>query len=186
MDTIPTITLVGDQLEGTISLPIWSRFQSRQGSYGSIDPQEHSDGIFQLSIGGDMIVDKPEITTYHINAYTYLSTHSEQICSSILNHLFSEYKNLQADYSYDYDEAEIKEMMPDIETVEQFRNLIGLSRIHIMNVAKDGHAYVGYEFGCTWEEEHGLGFMTHKDRIIDFGGADTSFMTWVAKKDLDK
>jgi hypothetical protein len=26
--------------------------------------------------------------------------------------------------------------------------------------------------------------MTHKDRIIDFGGADTSFLTWVAEKDL--
>jgi hypothetical protein len=53
-----------------------------------------------------------------------------------------------------------------------------------MNVSKDGFAYVGYEFGCTWDDEHGLGFMTHKDRIIDFGGADTSFLTWVASGDL--
>ena len=53
-----------------------------------------------------------------------------------------------------------------------------------MNVEKDGIAYVGYEFGCIWDDEHGLGVMTHKTRIIDFGGADSSFLTWIARKDL--
>lgn len=53
-----------------------------------------------------------------------------------------------------------------------------------MSRCKDGYAYVGYEFGCTWDEEHGLGFMTYKDRIVDFGGADSAFLTWVARKDL--
>ena len=74
--------------------------------------------------------------------------------------------------------------MPDVENIEQFKDLIGLSQIHLLNVSKDNVAYVGYEFGCNWDDEHGLGFMTHKDRIIDFGGADTSFMAWVAEEDL--
>jgi hypothetical protein len=29
-----------------------------------------------------------------------------------------------------------------------------------------------------------MGVMTHKNRIISFGGADTSFLSWVAEKDL--
>lgn len=80
--------------------------------------------------------------------------------------------------------TEAKEFMPDVENIEQFKKLIGLSQIHIMNVNKDNIAYVGYEFGCSWDDEHGIGFMTHKDRVIDFGSADISFLTWAAEKDL--
>jgi hypothetical protein len=182
MNQIPNIRLVDNRLEGTLSLPVWNKFQSRQGNYGALDTRESSNGIFPISIGGDMVIDNPTITNDHINAYNYLTTHSEQVLDAILARLFADYKNLQADYGYDQDDA--KEIMPDIENVDDFKKLIGLSQIHLMNVSKDGFAYVGYEFGCTWDDEHGLGFMTHKDRIIDFGGADTSFLTWVASGDL--
>jgi hypothetical protein len=182
MNEIPNIKLVDDRFEGTVSLPVWKEFQSRQGDYGSLDTHESSNGIFPISIGGDMVMDIPTITTDHINAYKYLSTHSVQIRDSILTRLFADYKNLQLDYGYN--ETNSKEIMPDIENVEDFKKLIGLSQVHLMNVGKDSFAYVGYEFGCTWDNEHGLGFMMHKDRIIDFGGADTSFLTWIANNDL--
>ena len=127
-------------------------------------------------------MDNPIITTEHVNAYEYLTTHSQEIYTAILTRLLAEYKNLQTEYGYDEEDA--KEIMPDVENIEQFKDLIGLSQIHLLNVSKDNIAYVGYEFGCNWDDEHGLGFMTHKDRIIDFGGADTSFMAWVAEEDL--
>lgn len=184
MTTIPNLTLISDQYEGRILLPVWSGFQSRQGSYGAVNVQAGSDGIFPLALGGDSM-ENPGITADHINAYHYLLTHSERISGILLNHLLSEYKSLQADYAYDYDEADLKAVMPDVETIEQFKDLIGLSQVHIMYVARDGCSYVGYQFGCSWEEEHGLGFMTHRDRIVAFGGVDMSFMTWVAKKDLE-
>lgn len=182
MNEIPNIKLIDGRIEGTVLLPVWNNFQNSQGAYGSAGTQDSENGIFRISIGGDMVSDNPAITPEHLNAYNYLTTHSEQIRDALLKKLFVEYKNLQADYGYDTDEA--KEIMPDVESIEDFKTLVGLSQIHIMNVSKDGLAYVGYEFGCTWDDEHGIGFMTHKDRIIDFGGADTSFLTWVAKKDL--
>jgi hypothetical protein len=182
MNKIPNINLVGKEFEGTVSLPIWKDFQSRQGVYGSLDSDEKSNGEFAISIGGDMVMDNPAITIEHVNAYEYLTTHSQEVYNAILTRLLAEYKNLQIEYGYDEDDA--KEIMPDIDNVEQFKNLIGLSQIHLLNVSKDNIAYVGYEFGCSWDDEHGLGFMTHKDRIIDFGGADTSFLTWVAEEDL--
>ncbi len=40
-------------------------------------------------------------------------------------------------------------------------------------------------FGCTWDSEHGLGVMTHKNRIIEIGDASTAFLTWIADKDRD-
>ena len=182
MNSIPNIKLIDDRLEGKVSLPIWKDFQNRQVAYGSLDESENLNGEFGISIGGDMVVDNPTIKMEHTNAYDYLATHSEQVQNSILTRLLAEYKNLQTEYGYQEDKA--KEFMPVVDKIEQFKKLIGLSQIHIMEVSKDNISYVGYEFSCTWDDEHGIGFMTHKQRIIDFGGADTSFLTWVAKKDL--
>jgi hypothetical protein len=50
-------------------------------------------------------------------------------------------------------------------------------------VAKAGHAYVGLELGCTWDEEHGAGVLLHKGRVVEVGQADTSFDDHAAVKD---
>ena len=47
-------------------------------------------------------------------------------------------------------------------------------------------AYIGFELGCVWDEEHGLGVMTHRDRVVDVGGADTAFTEWIAENDAEK
>jgi len=36
-------------------------------------------------------------------------------------------------------------------------------------VEKDGIPYVGFEFGCTWDEEHGLGVLMHGTRTVEIG-----------------
>jgi hypothetical protein len=66
----------------------------------------------------------------------------------------------------------------DINNAENFKDLLGLSIVHVMPSDKDDFAYLGFEFGCTWDEEHGLGVMTHKDRVITIGQADKSFDIW--------
>ncbi len=170
-------------IEGKIKLDVWVGYQSRQGAYGSIDNGEQSDGTVKLNIGGDMALDNPEVTQEHVNAYNYLTQHKETIRDSILASLLAQYKDLQEQYGYDAEDAVYS--MPDVDNVSQFKTLIGLSTVHILNVSKDEIAYVGYEFGCTWDDEHGLGIMTHKDRVIEIGGADSSFLTWVAEKDLN-
>ena len=75
--------------------------------------------------------------------------------------------------------------MPEIERIEQLRSLIGLSNVYVHAVSKDGMAYIGYEFGCTWDDEHGLGVMTHRNRIVEAGYADASFDEWTAKRDAE-
>jgi len=168
-------------IEGFAVLESWKGFQSRQGDYSSSDGNKESDGNVKINIGGDMVGDSPEVTAEHVNAYNYLIQNQEKIKDAILQRLLREYKNLQELYGYD---EEDDELMPEVNNVSQFRDLIGLSTVHILNVSKDDTAYVGYQFGCAWDDEHGLGFMTHKDKIIEIGGADTSFLSWVAKRDL--
>ena len=49
--------------------------------------------------------------------------------------------------------------------------------------SQDNYAYVGLECGCSWDEEHGLGFLLYKDRIVKIGGAEESFNEWECYKD---
>lgn len=62
-------------------------------------------------------------------------------------------------------------------------NLLGISHLHVMAAEKDGYAYIGFELGCTWDEEYGAGVMMHKGRVIEIGLAATSFDSWVAYDD---
>jgi hypothetical protein len=63
------------------------------------------------------------------------------------------------------------------------RPLIGLHALHVHPVEKDGLPYVGFELGCTWDHEHGLGVLMHGPRVVDIGGADTAFLLWIATRD---
>lgn len=170
-------------LEGPITLACWRGFQSRQEAYNASGNPHPSDGHARITLGGDMISEDPGVQPFHINAYNYLMEFQEKVQEQILLALLQEYKSLQEMYGYNSREAAV--LMPDITDPRQFRQLIGLSAVHLLNVSKDDIAYVGYEFGCTWDDEHGLGVMTHKDRIIEIGDASTAFLTWIADKDRD-
>lgn len=45
--------------------------------------------------------------------------------------------------------------------------------------------YIGYEFGCEWEEEHGLGVLMHGTKVIEVGFAETAHTLWIAGKDAE-
>jgi hypothetical protein len=191
LDSIPGLELftVGSgkyevkNLEGPITLSCWRGFQSRLEAYNAPDSPHPSNGHARITLGGDMISENPSVQPFHINAYNYLMQFQHQVQEEILLALMAEYKNLQEIYGYE--KAVAAAIMPDVNDVQQFKKLIGLSAVHLLNVCRDDIAYVGYEFGCTWDSEHGLGVMTHKNRIIEIGDASTAFLTWIADKDRD-
>ena len=149
---------------GSVKLSAWAGFQSRQGDYASKDSDEPSDGTVKIDIGGD-VAGENLIKEEHINAYKYLVENQTRIKEEIIRSLVKE--------------------RPEVSNPEELKNLIGLSSIHLLNVKKDKTAYVGYELGCEWDDEHGLGVMTYKDRIIKIGGADYSILSWIAEDDLE-
>jgi len=166
---------------GKVILEVWSGFQSKKMPTSSKYPNKKS-GTVKVEIGGDMVQDQTTIAKSHISALKFLVENQVKIKEKILKSLLEKYRELQTSYGYEGRDKE--ELMPDASRESDFKALIRLSVVHLLNVEKDGLAYVGYEFDCTWDEEHGLGIMTHKDKIIDIDGADTSFLTWIAKKDL--
>ena len=68
-----------------------------------------------------------------------------------------------------------EKLVPEINNISDFKNAVGLSTIHAMEGDKDGFAYIGYELGCDWDNEHGIGIMMHKERVVEIGQANTSF-----------
>ena len=166
-------------LFGNIKLTSWANF-----NMNSTYIKEKKDNLYDLSIGGDMVVDNPTVNEQHLNAYNFILQNENLIKDKILQSLFSEYQILRGDNSFNDDEDE--QSMPNVKEKNEFSNLIELSQVHILNVSKDNIAYFGFQFNCKWDEEHGLGILFHKERVVKIGGSDVSFLTWLAEKDLDE
>ena len=169
----------------------WRGFQSRLGAYGAVSSTTESDGAVRLSVvpPGGVVAQPPAVE--QANAYRHLLDHEEEIRDAILQAIFDAYPAMRARYPFG-EELAVKEM-PTLDRPEQLRALLGLSIVHVLNVAKDGAAYVGFEFGCTWEEEHGLGVLTHRSRPVAIpflGGAtvsaaDVASEEWIAEVDSE-
>lgn len=172
-----------NQYKTTVQLKAWAGFQSRQGAYDTRDTTDPSDGSVSVNLGSITVNSIPLLDESHLAAFNYLLTNQQAIKNSILSALLKYYPELKDEYGYNPEEED--EYLPDINHIEDFKKIIGLSEIHILDVSKDDVAYVGYQFGCNWDEEHGLGIMTHKDRIVEIGGADAAFLEWIAERDLD-
>jgi hypothetical protein len=103
---------------------------------------------------------------------------------SLLASLIEQYPSLQE--QYDYPEPERSELMPSVGTVQDFRELIGLHSLNVHVLQKDGIPYVGFELGCTWDDEHGLGVLMHGTRVVEIAGADTAILLWIAEADANR
>lgn len=175
LDLAPNI-IVGDDYEGFLVLDAWKGFQSRNGPYGSQDSEASSNGHIKVTIEG-ISVDYVKVSSpAQIAAVHYLVDHAEEIRDSMLSGLLNQFSSWKEIYEDD---------LPRVTTISQFKNLIGLSYLHVLPEEKDGYAYIGFELGCTWDEEHGAGVMMHKERVIEVGQADTSFDHWPAKHDME-
>ncbi len=167
---------------GSIILPAWKGFQSRSGAYGSQSSVTASDGTTYLNVvtpNDEPVPPSPE----QASAYRHLVEHQESIRDAILQSIFAEYAEWQDQYGYDEEEAQ--KYMPDLERPDQLKSLVGLSTVRIFGAAKGDTAYIGFGFGCTWDDEHGLGAMTHAERVVEVGGADTAILEWIADKDAE-
>ena len=57
--------------------------------------------------------------------------------------------------------------------VDGIRQLVVLRDLFFLEEARDGESYVTAEFGCCWDEEHGISVLTHHGEFIaSSGGCD--------------
>jgi hypothetical protein len=164
--------------KATVRLPDWRGFQSRRGPYASQDSESSSDGTIEIVFAPTGRDDSP-LKDDEIEFVRWAVRNSSEMQRSLLNGLFAAYPSLQEQY----DGFVEPEEMPSIRTVDDLRLLIGLHSVTVHQIEKDGVPYVGFEFGCTWDVEHGLGVLMHGTRVVEIGGADTAILLWIAEDD---
>jgi hypothetical protein len=62
------------------------------------------------------------------------------------------------------------ECFPDLPSVEDLDQALGMQEIRILRLHKEGIAYIELSFEFSADEEHGLSLIMHRDRLVDFGG----------------
>ena len=167
MDAIPGISNNNGFWEGKIILDVWRAFFEL-------------DRDIDLNIGGDIIVNK--IETHHTAGYRYLIANQESILDAVLSELMKVYPQMQLEYGYE--SVEKANYMPDVLHKDDLKTIIKPQKVYILDIVKNGTPYIGFQFFCTWDDEHGFGAMMHECSIIKTGGADSSFMSWIAEEDL--
>lgn len=173
--------------EAEVVLPEWSGFQTRRGWYCGVSSPDPSDGSARLRVirpPGE----SPTPSAEQAAAYQHLLDHGSSVRDAILTAVFAEYPTFREEYLDCFDEededfADIAAGVPELKRADELRSLMGLGNLFILDVSRDGLAYVGFEFGCEWESEHGLGVMTHGTRVIDIGQAPDAFLPHAARKD---
>ena len=157
-----------------VSLPAWAGFRSRASD-------KPSKGRVRISVGGDgMISGDGEITAEHRAAYRHVLDHSEAMQGVILAAIIAEYPRIRAVF----DGSSVA--MPAAVDAASLRELVELTSVAIHHAHADGVAYVGYSLACAWDREHALGLMTHRERVVEVGGADTAILGWIATSDQKK
>ena len=169
--------------QGEIVLPAWAGFQSRQGAYGGRDALGPSDGRVRLSVDTGS-QDPP--SKEQARAFSTLVDDQEGVRDAVLLGLFKQYPEWRAEWKELLDDDEFEEVMPPVGDPMGLRTVLGLHSVHVLPVSWDGMAYTGFELGCGWDEEQGLGVMMHGRRVVEVGNADCSFYEWKAEADVER
>jgi hypothetical protein len=178
----PLLTWDDYSWAGEVRLPSWAGFQSRRGPYGSVSTATPSDGTARLTVDAEA---KASPTPEQVAAFRHLLENEATVAEAVGRALLDYYPGERAAYLDAYDLGESDEM-PEVTALAGLRSLVGLGSVHVLSLAKDGMACIGFEFGCVWDGEHGAGVMSHRGRVIATGQADCSFVQWTAQKGLDK
>jgi hypothetical protein len=162
----------------TVRLPVWQGFQSRQGVYGSKNTDQPPDGSVALIFAPEGRDESPLLDS-ELHLVLWAVQHAEEMQRSLLEKLLVEYPAIQKKYRG----FARPEDLPPIHSTHDFKSIIGLHGVNVHQIERQGLPYVGLEFGCSWDGEHGLGALMHGTRVVEIGGADTAILLWIAEKD---
>jgi hypothetical protein len=170
--------------EGEVVLPSWAGFQRRRRPYARHSSGSPADGSARLIVEVPDDKNPTPPTAEQSQAFRYLLDNEARIAAIVLQAIFERYPEEKEEFADAYsDDGDVDEILPDLDSPEGLRSLMGLSSVFVLTVTRAGVAYVGFEFGCVWEEEHGLGVMLHQDRIVKIGQAADAFLAWIAERD---
>lgn len=161
----------------------WKDYLDRSGAYGGPGPHASSDGSIDVVFAPEGRDTSPLIPR-EIALVDWAITHERAVSDAAKAAIFDAYPALRKTYGYSAEDA--AELMPELSDADDLKHLIGLRAVNIHQIEKDGRPYIGLEFGCTWDAEHGLGVLMHGTRVVEVEGSDTARLLWVVERDADR
>jgi hypothetical protein len=165
--------------DGEIQLPTWAGFQSRRGPYASVDSPTPSSGRVKFVYAPEGR-GREDLGQFDLELLEWFKRHeasvSHAVIAAILEWCSPEARPRRLEFGLGDD-------FPAIRDVQTLKQHIGLYSVFVHYIAYQTLPYIGFELGCDWEEEHGLGVLMHGTRCVEIGHADSAFTLWRAKKD---
>ena len=162
-------------------LPAWSGYQIRNGPYGGVSEAGLSDGRVQILFAPEGRDDSPLLAS-EIELVKWVIESEAALHEGAVKMLFDAYPRLREEALEWIDEEEASELLPEVQSADELKQLVGISSINVHQIMKDRIPYIGIELGCTWDDEHGLGILLHGSNPLEIGGADTAILLWIAEK----
>lgn len=183
---LPALRPDVDEWTGRDVLPSWKGFDARGGSNGS-RVGSRATGRVEVRVipppgKGDAAPPAPQ----QVEAYRYLKDNEADVTDAVVTAVFKQYPKLRKRYRFGDDDYQDDQYMPVIKDRRELSKLIRLDTVHVLNIARAEQAYVGFQCRCSWDDEHDLGVLTHKGRVVEIGHADTAFDVHAARKDGGK
>jgi hypothetical protein len=173
MEPFPSLELDNGKWVGEVSLPFWEGAADCSGPYGSLASTAPSDGIAGLLVFGPERPSEELPTTAQAKAFRFLMENEQAIGRAIQERFCSYYDELREGIALDGHDPE--QYLPRLKWDGEIRQSIGIACCYVLHESREGMSFVGFLFGCEWDEEHGLGVLTHGLNLLDIGGADIAF-----------
>lgn len=128
---------------------------------------------FELLID-DVFDEEPDPSKEQLNTISFLQeeTNQDKIIANLFNYIV---EVISPEYQ------ELSERFPKLSELKDLKEVIGLDHVIVLRFGKADHAYYNLMFETSLDREHGLGFVMHKDIIIEHGGIGDLSYEQVAK-----
>ncbi|MCS3799025.1 hypothetical protein [Niastella sp. OAS944] len=151
-----------------IVLHAFAGFQERRGPYTAKSSELPANGLVIIEFEDDL-TDNPDPYVEQLNTLDFIFNNHEKIAHALIE------KTVQ------YTNHGIEEEHQHIK-YHTVKSVMGVAAITIQTVSKDGVSYYDIACGSDLEEENGLNFLFHKERIVSLK-PNTGIPRWDALKD---
>jgi len=156
----------------------WEGFLARDGAYGSRRSSFPSDGSVTVCFAPEGRDCEPLLPS-ELALIRWFFEHEPGVSDSLQRALVEAYPDLRDQYECEADE---ESPLPETRDIDDLKQVVGLHSVNIHQVSRSGVPYIGFELGCNWDEEHGLGVLMHGTQVVKIGGADTAILLWLAER----
>lgn len=175
---------------GTIHLDSWKGFATLEEIWEFFGPSTGGKPEGDLGVAvspGEQSAGGP--TDDQSRAFQHLLDNEKAIRDAVLQGIFDVYPKWRESYygpissdggkTYrpitEFPELYHPEKMPEISNPNELVRLIRPDAVHVLAKPIDGFTRIGFSFACKWDEEHGLGVLTHKGKVMAVGDGTEAF-----------